>query len=244
MPMSDAGQRRSGWPKLARFEIVRRIGEGGMGVVYEARDRERGTHVALKTLQRFDAERLLYLKQEFRSLEDIQHPNLVSLGELMRDGETWFFTMELVSGVDLVTYVTGRASRRRDASEDATVAEPMSASDPSSSGERPRVPDQRPHAFDPDKLRRSFAQLAGALRALHLAGKVHRDIKPSNVLVADDGRVVLVDFGLLFDAAGPPPEDTVVGTARYMAPEQAANEAVGPPADWYSFGVVLYECLT
>src|ERR1700680_701449 len=99
--MNDAPERKSERPRLERFEIVRRLGDGGMGVVYEAIDRQQGGRVALKTLHRFDAETLLYLKQEFRALQDIQHPNLVRLGELMREGDTWFFTMELVEGTDL-----------------------------------------------------------------------------------------------------------------------------------------------
>src|SRR4051812_36932069 len=88
-----------------RFEILRRLGEGGMGVVYEALDRERLQRVALKTLHALDAEGLLQLKNEFSVLLDLHHPNLVRLGELVSHGEQWFFTMELVDGVDFLTHV-------------------------------------------------------------------------------------------------------------------------------------------
>src|SRR5687767_1899066 len=90
-----------------RFEIRRRIGAGAMGIVYEAFDRERGMPVALKTMRTPTPGSLARLKQELRALADIAHPNLVSLHELHAHGDTWFFTMELLDGVDLVTYVAG-----------------------------------------------------------------------------------------------------------------------------------------
>src|SRR5215472_4294803 len=89
-----------------RYRMVRRLGEGGMGVVYEAEDLERGHAVALKTLLRFDAAALYHLKREFRTLADVLHPNLVRLYELVvGENERVFFTMELVRGTDFLTYV-------------------------------------------------------------------------------------------------------------------------------------------
>jgi serine/threonine protein kinase len=90
-----------------RFTIIRRIGAGGMGVVYEAHDAERDARVALKTLLRIDARSLYRFKQEFRALSDVVHPNLVALHELISAGERWFFTMELVRGVNFLEYVRG-----------------------------------------------------------------------------------------------------------------------------------------
>ena len=93
------------FPGTSRFQLVSELGAGGMGVVYEALDVDQGTHVALKTLPSLTPERLMRFKNEFHALQDIHHPNLVSLGELVLEGAQCFFTMELVDGVDFLTYV-------------------------------------------------------------------------------------------------------------------------------------------
>ena len=92
-----------------RFTLVRRLGAGGMGVVYETYDQQRGELVALKTMRRADPVALVRFKQEFRTLADITHPNLVNLYELFTVEDRWFFTMELVEGCNFLTYVNGRA---------------------------------------------------------------------------------------------------------------------------------------
>ena len=88
-----------------RFEIKRRLGSGGMGIVYEAYDKERQIPVALKTLRQTSGKSLDRFKKEFRALQDIEHPNLIGLGELIVDNGIWFFTMELVEGTDFLSYV-------------------------------------------------------------------------------------------------------------------------------------------
>src|SRR4051812_26190628 len=92
-------------PDARRFEIVRELGAGGMGVVFEAHDLRRGTRVALKRLRRLSPDALLRFKTEFRALQDLRHPNLVRLDELICDDGQWCFTMECVDGVDFLSYV-------------------------------------------------------------------------------------------------------------------------------------------
>ncbi len=232
----------------SRFEIRSRLGAGGMGVVYEALDRERGGHVALKTLVRTGPTEVHQLKREFRALADIVHPNLVELHELISspDGDP-FFTMELVDGVDFMRYVrsalrpddlTPLVSRVRLA--DSEAVEGLAEPDPSMP-----VPSG---ILDIGRLRHSLGQLARGLGALHHAGKIHRDLKPSNVLVRHDGRLVILDFGLMRNRRGSFDDDdlttSMLGTPAYMSPEHAAGGELGPSSDWYSVGVMLYEALT
>src|SRR5712691_11640848 len=89
----------------SRFEVIRVLGEGGMGMVYEALDRERSTYVALKTLREVHPDARFRFKHEFRSLQDIHHPNLVSLGEMFEENGQLFFTMELVYGVRVLEHL-------------------------------------------------------------------------------------------------------------------------------------------
>ena len=89
----------------SRYILRRRLWAGGMGVVFAAYDRERDTEVALKILQRLDAQGIFQIKREFRALAEVSHPNLVGLYELVSSGNAWFFTMELIDGVDFLTYV-------------------------------------------------------------------------------------------------------------------------------------------
>lgn len=230
-----------------RFQVVRRIGAGGVGVVYEVMDVEQQRRLALKTLRRLDAQARLRLKHEFRSLQDIHHPNLIGLGELHEDEGQLFFTMELVRGVDFLTYIQDHEEaddERSSPSASGPTSIPSSSSGPISTAPSSRRRTRRPNKFHEGRLRSALGQLAEAVAALHLAGKVHRDIKPSNVLITAEGRVVLLDFGMIADSAGPAMDASIVGTEHYMAPEQAAGLPAGPEADWYSVGVVLYRALT
>jgi tetratricopeptide (TPR) repeat protein len=109
--------------------------------------------------------------------------------------------------------------------------------------ETPPPPAMRAAPVPEERLRPALLALAGALDALHRAGVVHRDVKPANVMVSHTGRLLLMDFGIVADAAATRP-DAIAGTPAYMSPEQARGELVTPASDWYSFGALLYEFLT
>ncbi len=198
-----------------RFELRRLLGAGGMGEVFAAWDRQQRETVALKSLMRADPGTLARFKKEFRALQGLAHPNLVNLYELVRDGDQWFFTMELIRGQPLLVHV----------------------------GASPPRPG-KPRFIEP-RVRDSLGQLVRGLRTLHSAGMIHRDVKPSNVLVTTDERLVLLDFGLITEVdPGRQSRDNIVGSVDYMAPEQASSAAITEAADWYAVGVILYEALT
>ncbi len=229
-----------------RFDVLHRLGGGGMGVVYEVFDRDRGTRMALKTLRRLGPDSLLMFKNEFRSLQDIRHPNLVKLGELLEHRGSWFFTMELIEGVDILRYVRPEADEHRSDDEPSRADSETHPTAPlTSPNPRDEAPGEAPAplGFDESRLRDALCQLAQGLVALHRERKVHRDIKPSNVLVTEQGRVVIVDFGIVEDA-DQASVDRVIGTYAFMAPEQAQGRPVGEAADWYSVGTMLYLMLT
>ena len=232
--------RQNGFRGSSRFRVVSRLGSGANGEVYEAIDAESDSRVALKTLREASPDMLFLLKREFRAVQDLRHPNLVSLGELLEEEGQWFFTMELVDGVDFLQYV----SRWRPSQAPQTTH--VRRSNPGSVAPAPPRDDGPSVSLDEGRLRRALGQLVAALRALHAAGKVHRDVKPSNILVSREGRLVLLDFGIVADARGRTFEDDdeLVGTPVYMAPEQVTSGEIGPAADWYAVGVLLYQALT
>jgi len=200
-------------PGYVRLE---ELGRGAMGVVYKARELQGGRLVALKQMIGFSPQALTRSKNEWRILQDIRHPNLVPLYDLVSDGQQCFFTMQLIEGVPFLKYVSV---------DHETTSEELES------------------AFS--RLRDAFRQLAAGILTMHEHGVMHRDIKPSNVLAAARGQVVLLDFGLAKSAAPDDRSVTggITGTLLYMPPEQYDGDP-GMASDWYSFGVVLFEALT
>ncbi len=214
--------------KIGRYEIESELGSGGMGVVYLALDTRLNRKIALKLLPADltdNKDRLQRFEQEARAASALNHPNILTIHEIGTDNGTHFIATEFVEGETL------RALIMMDA--------PM----------RPA------HALD------LTIQVAAALSAAHAAGIVHRDVKPENVMLREDGYVKVLDFGLAklietekqSDAADPhaPTQrvfltnpGVVMGTAKYMSPEQASGKLVDARTDIWSLGVILYEMLT
>ena len=243
-PMAD------GPPDTTRFRVIRPLGSGGMGVVYAAEDTTTGERVALKTLRESSGLNLLLLKNEFRALSDLSHPNLAALHELHAEGETAFLTMELIEGQDFiknlrgpnhetgVSWVDGK-TRTLGVRPGDTLAPTESDTPPPESTPLPTT------AFGP--LRATLAQIAEGLAVLHGARRLHRDVKPSNVMVTPEGRAVMLDFGLVAEledaAASVTAGQGIAGSVPYMSPEQAVGAELTPASDWYAFGAMLYEAL-
>jgi tetratricopeptide (TPR) repeat protein/tRNA A-37 threonylcarbamoyl transferase component Bud32 len=199
------------------YELLEEIGRGGMGVVYKARDRKLNRLVALKMIRagsQADAEHVVRFLTEAEAVAQLQHANIVPIYEVGRCNGLPYFTLELVGGGSLARKLWGG---------------------PLSAGAAARL----------------VEQLAQGIQAAHQRGIVHRDLKPDNVLLAEDGTPKITDFGLakhVESGEGLTVTGVIVGTPSYMAPEQARgktkSEEVGPAADIYALGAILYEVLT
>ncbi len=208
-------------PAIPKYDVLRRIDAGGMGVVYEAVHRGLGVTVALKVVRAgsWEAEPALErFRAEARAVAALNHPNVVRVydyGEWQPAGggpRLPYYTMERVAGGSLAAKLAGGPMVPQAA---ATLAE----------------------------------TLARAVQCVHDQQIVHRDLKPANVLLTGDGTPKIADFGLakrLDDDPGLTGSQAILGTASYMAPEQAAGHTrqAGPAADVYALGAILYECLT
>jgi serine/threonine protein kinase/Tol biopolymer transport system component len=212
--------------RLHAYEITAAIGAGGMGQVYRARDTRLGRDVAIKVLLAdvaIDADRLIRFEREAQILASLNHPNIAAIYGVEDASGIPALVMELVDGPTLA---------------DRIVRGPIPI----------------------DEALPIARQIAEALEAAHEQGIIHRDLKPANIKVRPDGAVKVLDFGLakaLDPAAGQSVSATssptvtmhatragvILGTAAYMAPEQARGRAVDRRVDIWAFGVVLYEML-
>jgi serine/threonine-protein kinase len=218
--------------RLGSYEITAKLGEGGMGEVYRATDSKLKREVAIKVLPAAfteDKERLARFEREAQLLAQLHHPNIASIFGLEESGGVRALVMELVEGPTLA---------------ERLASGPLSLEDALSVAR----------------------QIAEALEEAHEKGIVHRDLKPQNVKVTADGKVKVLDFGLakaLDPSAGSSADlgrsptlmnsptltaagtqlGVILGTAAYMAPEQARGGAADKRADIWAFGVVLFEML-
>ena len=217
--------------RLGPYEITEQIGIGGMGEVYRARDVNLGRDVAIKVLPEAfaqDADRLARFEREAKTLASLSHPNIAIVHGFEKTGDVRALVMELVEGPTLADRI-------------AQGAIPI------------------------DEALPIARQIAEALEAAHEQGIVHRDLKPANVKVRDDGTIKVLDFGLAKMVEGPAEAghdvpttrsmsptittpamtqiDVILGTAAYMAPEQARGKPVDKRSDIWAFGCVLFEML-
>jgi len=211
---------------LGPYEILSAIGAGGMGEVYRARDPKLGRDVAIKVLPEAfarDADRMARFQREAKVLASLSHPNIATIYGLEDSGATHALVMELVEGPTLA---------------DRIKAGPIPI----------------------DEAIRIARQIADALEYAHERGIIHRDLKPANVKVTNDDTVKVLDFGLAKALEGDPSSidistsptisrmatqaGVLLGTAAYMAPEQAKAKTMDRRADIWAFGCVLYEMLT
>ena len=197
-----------------RYRIVRWVGAGAMGQVYEVLDSELDERVALKVLRSgLSDEAIERFRREVKLTRRIQHRNVARMFDIGEHNHDKFLTMELIEGVPL--------------SRELGTATATS--------------------IDWPRLRSLALQLCAGLAAAHAAGVVHRDLKPDNVLIErGTDRVVITDFGIARsgDDAGVTQIGALIGTPRYMAPEQLAGNEVDHRADVFSLGVMLFELAT
>ena len=193
-----------------RYRIVRWLGAGGMGRVYEAIDTELDERIALKMLRTgLSDEAIERFRREVKLTRRIQHRNVARMFDIGEHGHDKFLTMELIDGVSLTRELGGEMAWPR--------------------------------------LRGLATQLCAGLAAAHDAGVIHRDLKPDNVMIErGTDRVVITDFGIARsgDEVGVTQLGALIGTPRYMAPEQLAGSEVDHRADVFSLGVMLYELAT
>ncbi|HEY71292.1 MAG TPA: serine/threonine protein kinase [Anaerolineae bacterium] len=197
-----------------RYEIIRRVGSGGMAYVLRARDLNLQREVAIKVMRTNlvqQSEFRARFLQEARAAANLSHPNIVTIHDFGQDGDRFFIVMEYVEGTDLKTLIHDQGR------------------------------------FPMNDALSYMMQICNGVGYAHRAGLVHCDLKPQNILVAEDGRVKITDFGIAVTLATVQPESTqdlVWGSPHYFAPEQIMGASPSPATDVYALGVVLFEMLT
>ena len=258
-----------GW--FGHFRIERQVGRGGLGAVFRAVDTRSSATVALKLLPPGDPLAKTRLQREFAALRALDHPNVVRVLDVGVTDDTLWLEMEYVEGLPLREWLSVCATFTMLEPDDGAHGsegvdldalfddEPDSGALLAAARAR-KAAEAAGEAFALDPVEQAalngssrltalceaLAQVCDGLAQVHERGLVHRDIKPSNILVARGRRAILVDFGLVKRRMEPRITDAgrVVGTYRYMAPEQAKGEPVDARSDLYSIGATLYELLT
>jgi len=196
-----------------RYELGRRLGTGGMAMVYLAHDRLLDRDVAIKVLSEPYASDPAFVerfRREASAAAGLNHPNIVSVYDRGEADGSYYIVMEYLAGPTLKEVIRRRGPLDPSEAVDATLG------------------------------------ILAALAAAHKRGVVHRDVKPQNVMVSEEGRVKVADFGIARAGgdSGMTEAGSIIGTAQYLSPEQARGDEVTAASDCYSVGIVLYEMLT
>ncbi len=225
--------------RIAHYEITEKLGEGGMGVVYKANDTKLKRDVAIKFLPRqiaaSEQERERF-RIEAQAAAALNHPNIATIHAIEEVDDEMFIVMEYIDGrelKDVIADVGAKHSQRGVSSE-------------TDDGPRNASPQHFAQYMPTEQIIDIATQIAEGLQAAHAKGIVHRDIKSSNIMVTEEGRVKVMDFGLAKIGAGAQitKDNSTLGTLAYMSPEQVKGEELNQRTDIWSFGVVLYEMLT
>ena len=242
---------------LGDFKILRELGRGGMGIVYEAEQVSLGRRVALKILPlaaMLDAQQLARFKNESRAAAALRHPNIVGVHAVGVERGVHYYAMELIEGQSLASVIADIRSesdlqhRRLPAISESRSSECAGEVDTKVAAQN-AISTRLSHSGT--GFHRTVAEIgiqaAEALEYAHDQGVVHRDIKPANLMINERGQVFITDFGLarIETDAGLTVSGDLLGTIRYMSPEQASGDAIlDHRTDIYSLGLVLYELLT
>ncbi|MEX2168342.1 MAG: protein kinase [Pirellulales bacterium] len=258
---------------LGDFRIVRELGRGGMGVVYEAEQVSLGRRVALKVLPfaaMLGEQQLKRFKNEARAAATLKHPNIVSVYSVGCDRGVHYYAMELVEGESLDRAIcqlrNADCGLRNEEKKDLASVFQSQIPNPKSQISSPQSAIRNPQSEIPTapiaalsthgptdspgyfrNIARLGIEAADALQHAHELGIIHRDIKPANLIVDTAGKLWITDFGLarIEADAGLTMSGDMLGTLRYMSPEQALGQGVADQrADIYSLGVTLYELAT
>src|SRR6185437_6257159 len=212
---SSGGQTglRPGAVLANRYEITALLGEGGMGAVYKAVDREVNRTIALKVIRpdlATNSSIIDRFKQELVLSHQVTHRNVVRIYDLGEADGMKFITMEYIEGTDLRSIIKERK------------------------------------AFAPGDAVEIMLQICRALEAAHAVGVIHRDLKPQNIMRDNQGRIVVMDFGLarLIESDGMTQTGALVGTMEYMSPEQALGNTLDNRSDLFTLGLIFYELLS
>ena len=202
-------------PTLGRYEIVKELGKGAMGIVYLGRDPKINRYVAIKTMalnQEFEADDVEEVKARFfreaKTAGMLSHPNIVTMYDVGEEHDLAYIAMEYLDGSDLAPYT------------------------------------KKGKLFPPQATLKICGKVAEALHVAHAQSVIHRDIKPANIMLLKDKTVKVTDFGIArISAASKTKSGVVLGTPSYMSPEQLSGKHIDGRSDLFSLGVMMYEML-